>query len=313
MEPHSMIEAWSFELHPVTFLSRFGAQLPDLKVSKYGKLLEQYRLATHKSVPSSSESCLRKRCFDMIKMGHRHSRIFIGITLILIFMIITAFFNIVSSADAILNHKGPPVQGSVDLTLLQPSQQPPTLSKNSVNANGKPISSGTPSPTPASLGNQLSVLAITLNLKNIPKGKHRADIHQGSCPLNFTLDGKPPVDGPFTPGVTLPLGNVEAKADGTLQKTLVFAVGGNTGIPTALLQGGWFFCIHTGTLKELQGKLPNELFASLETFLNTKEGLEKVQQIACQALNAPAGQTNLTIHINGVQASPSPSEAPKPN
>lgn len=244
-------------------------------------------------------------------MDHRHSRIFIGVSLILVFMIITAFFNIVSSADAILNHKGPPVQGSVDLTLLQPSQQPPTPSQNSVNASGKPTNAG-PTP-PASLGNQLSVLAITLNLKNIPKGEHRADIHQGSCPLNFTLNGKPPVFGPFTPGVTLPLGNVEAKADGTLQKTLVFAVGGNTGIPTTLLQGGWFFCIHTGTLKELQGKLPNELLASLETFLQTKEGLGKVQQIACQALNAATGKTKLTIHINGVQANPSTSELPKPN
>ncbi|HEY4035460.1 MAG TPA: hypothetical protein VGL94_16000 [Ktedonobacteraceae bacterium] len=250
----------------------------------------------------------------MIKMDHRHSRLFIGIVLILIFIVITPFFSIVSSADANLNHNGPPVQGSVDLTLLQPSQHPPTPGKNSVNANGKPISPGPiPGPTPASLGNQLSVLAITLNLKNIPKGEHRADIHQGSCPLNFTLDGKPPVFGPFTPGVTLPLGNVEAKADGTLQKTLVFAVGGTTGIPTTLLQGGWFFCIHTGTLSQLQGSTPDELFASLGTFLKTKEGASKVQQIVCQALKASAGQTNLTLHINGVQASPPPSEAPKPN
>ncbi|HEY4034351.1 MAG TPA: hypothetical protein VGL94_10350 [Ktedonobacteraceae bacterium] len=260
----------------------------------------------------------------MAKMYHLTSKGFIGIALILSFMFITSFFSIVPSADAILHghgkKKGPSVQGSVDLTVLQPQSPqspPPTQKNNSVQAN--PSSPGPTKPLgPPNPGNQLSVLAITLNLKNIPKGQHRADIHQGSCPLTFNLNGAPPADGPFTPGVTLPLGNVEAKADGTLQKTLAFAVGGTTGIPTDLLSSGkWFFCIHTGTLEELQGKTPDELFASLQTFLKTNEGPGQVKQLACQALNGSADQKNLTIKINGVQKQANPPASapptPKPN
>ena len=264
----------------------------------------------------------------MTKMYHLTSKAFIGIALILFFIFITSFFSMVPSVEAILHGHGKkkksPVQGSVDLAVLQPQspQSPPPATKNN-SVQASPSTPPTKLPSPSNPGNQLSVLAITLNLKNIPKGQHRADIHQGSCPLTFNLNGTSPADGPFTPGVTLPLGNVEAKADGTLQKTLVFAVGGNTGIPTDLLSSGkWFFCIHTGTLEELQGKSPDQLFASLGTFLKTNEGPGQVKQLACQAINGSAGQNNLTIHINGVQqqasppanlANPPANPTPKPN
>lgn len=242
----------------------------------------------------------------MTKRDRRISRTVIGIALTLMFVLITAVFSMVPPADAVRHHHGngkkkaAAVQGTVGLD-LQPVQQ------NSVKASPANPES------PASPGNQgSSTLTITLNLRNIPKGEHRADIHQGTCPLNFSLNGQPPANGPFTPGVTLPLGNVQAKADGTLNKKLTFQVGGSTGIPTTLLQGGWFFCIHTGTLAQLQGSTPDELAASLGTFLKTKEGPGQVKQLVCQALNGTVGQNSLTIHVNGAQKGGPPTPAPAP-
>jgi hypothetical protein len=184
------------------------------------------------------------------------------------------------------NNKG--VQGHVQLAVQAPQQ-------NSVRVSFE------------SSANPTANLTIKLNLQDVPSGKHRADIHQGTCPLNFTLDGQPSQFGPFTPGVTLPLGNVQPKADGTLKKTLKFQVGGTTGIPVNFLQGGnWFFCIHTGTLAQVTGTTPAQQFASLKKFLATSQGPGQVQQLVCQPLNAPQGKNSLTLNFQSGQGTPTP-------
>ncbi|HEY4034353.1 MAG TPA: hypothetical protein VGL94_10360 [Ktedonobacteraceae bacterium] len=225
----------------------------------------------------------------MIKIDYQASRATIGIALTLVFVLITAVFSVIgnaSSADAALKTKK--VQGSVKLALK-------TATQNSLQANSATLANPTRSAT----------LTLNLNLKNIPQGPHAADLHQGSCPLTFTLNGKDPVDGPFTPGVTLQLGIAQADATGALKKTLTFQVGGTSGIPVNLLSSGkWFFCIHTGDLSQITGTTPAEKFASLQEFLKTQTGPGLVKQIACQALNGKQGVTSLTLKINGVQKPP---------
>src|SRR5260370_32734223 len=115
-------------------------------------------------------------------------------------------------------------------------------------------------------------------------------------------------------GVTLPLGLVQAKANGTLKQTLQFQVGGTTGIPVNFLQSGnWFFCIHTGTLAQVTGNTPAQKFASLQKFLTTPRGPGQVQQLVCQSLNAPQGTNNLTLNFQGGQQGAIPPATPPGN
>ncbi len=168
--------------------------------------------------------------------------------------------------------------------------------------------------SPGTSPNAASTLTIKLNLQNVPLGQHKADIHQGTCPLNFTLNGRSSPFGPFTPGVTLPLGLVQAKADGTLKQTLQFQVGGTTGIPVNFLQTGqWFFCIHTGTLAQVTGTTPAQKFASLKQLLATPNGPGQVQQLVCEALNAPQGKNSLTLNLKGGQQGANSSADPSTN
>ncbi len=154
---------------------------------------------------------------------------------------------------------------------------------------------------------------ITLNLQNVPPGKHRADIHQGTCPLNFTLNGQPAPFGPFTPGVTLPLGLVQANANGILKQTLTLQVGGTTGIPVNFLQTDhWFLCIHTGTLAQVTGNTPAQQFASLQKFLATPSGPGLIKPLVCQPLNAPQSANKLTLNFQGTQQGANPGKKPSP-
>ena len=231
-------------------------------------------------------------------MDHRSSRVFVGIAFTLAFVLITAVFSVIgnaSSANAALNGRSnssgaakKKVQGSVKLSLA----------------------GGNTNAVKDSLGAASETLSITFNLKNIPPGQHASDLHQGNCPLTFLLqDGSAAPLGPFSSGVTLPLGEIRANAGGVFSKTLTFQVGGNTGIPTDLLSSGkWFFCIHTGSLSTVLNAGPTaaDKFNALQKFLQTKKGPGQVKQIACLALSDGKLANNvLSLSVDGVKVNAS--------
>jgi hypothetical protein len=190
-------------------------------------------------------------------MDHQISRVVTGIALTLAFVLITAFLSVINNVLPAHARQNAVVKGSVDLA----------------SANNK--------------------LTIKLNLQNIPPGQHRADLHQGSCPLNFQVDGKDSPEGPFTPGVTLPLGNVQA-ANGNLKKTITLKNSATLKIPDDLVSSGnWFFCIHTGTLAQLakvKNPTPAKLLATLK-----KISPAQIKQLACQKIDGD------NIQVNGVE------------
>jgi hypothetical protein len=190
-------------------------------------------------------------------MNHQISRVVTGIALTLAFVLITTVLSVINNVLPAHAKQNAVVRGSVNLTP----------------ANNR--------------------LTIKLNLQNIPPGPHRADLHQGSCPLTFQVDGQDSKFGPFTPGVTLPLGNVQA-ANGILKKTITLKESATLQIPDDLVSSGkWFFCIHTGTLAQLakvKNPTPAKLLAALK-----KIPPAQVKQLACQKIDGA------NIQVNGVE------------